>query len=245
MTTTLKTHQKVHTGEKPYKYRECDKCFTKWSHLQRHQSVHNQERPYKCKECGKSFTKCSTLQTHQKVHNVEKPYTSGNRLTEAWVVVLRAKAQVSRTCSGAEQAGRHRGESRWCRPGVRTQGGLRGGKARGSRGRRAGNPGGVCSAVAGTASLPPWILPGLTLITQTCLPVEHNKETWKVEREETVAKDPGMTNNFKAWFWCLVLVLLKKKSMALVRSIITPGPQVGYSFFLKEKLREEKRNRNG
>jgi hypothetical protein len=35
-----------------------------------------------------------------------------------------------------------------------------------------------------------------SLITQTSSPMEQNKETWKMERQEAVAKDPGMLEDW-------------------------------------------------
>ncbi|NWT76351.1 ZN287 protein, partial [Prunella fulvescens] len=57
----LHSHQKVHTGERPYKCLECEKSFSNSFCLIRHQIIHTGERPYTCRKCLKSFSDCSNL----------------------------------------------------------------------------------------------------------------------------------------------------------------------------------------
>ncbi|NXK43680.1 ZIK1 protein, partial [Piprites chloris] len=51
--STLLSHQHIHTGARPYTCRECGKSFRESCCLCTHQHIHTGERPYKCGECGK------------------------------------------------------------------------------------------------------------------------------------------------------------------------------------------------
>ena len=63
-------HQRVHTGEKPYKCLECMRSFTRSANLIRHQATHT--HTFKCLEYEKSFSCSSDLIVHQRIHMEEK-----------------------------------------------------------------------------------------------------------------------------------------------------------------------------
>ncbi|XP_053147498.1 zinc finger and SCAN domain-containing protein 31-like [Hemicordylus capensis] len=70
----LKTHEGIHTGEVPFQCSMCQKSFTSGSNLIAHERIHTGEKPYRCTYCEKSFRQKGTLTTHEKIHIGEKPY---------------------------------------------------------------------------------------------------------------------------------------------------------------------------
>uniref|UniRef100_A0A8C1TPA4 C2H2-type domain-containing protein n=1 Tax=Cyprinus carpio TaxID=7962 RepID=A0A8C1TPA4_CYPCA len=70
----LAVHQRVQSGQRPYKCQCCDKTFVASWDLRCHMLVHSGLRPFSCMECGKSFTERSSLNKHRRVHSGERPY---------------------------------------------------------------------------------------------------------------------------------------------------------------------------
>ncbi|KAL0858626.1 hypothetical protein ABMA27_012459 [Loxostege sticticalis] len=73
--TSLRFHQRTHTGERPYQCTECPKRFSVAQRLQIHMRTHSGERPYPCPHCPKAFKGKPNLNRHVRVHTGAKPYS--------------------------------------------------------------------------------------------------------------------------------------------------------------------------
>ena len=71
-----KTENELPFFKKPvlFSCSKCDKKFTSANSLKTHEIVHTNEKPFSCSKCDKAFTQASDLKRHKRIHTNEKPY---------------------------------------------------------------------------------------------------------------------------------------------------------------------------
>ncbi|XP_026140796.1 zinc finger protein 197-like [Carassius auratus] len=69
--SVLELHMRIHN--KGYQCQVCKKSFRFSSYLQQHSIIHTGKKPFRCPDCGKDFAFHHNMKTHQRLHQ-QKPF---------------------------------------------------------------------------------------------------------------------------------------------------------------------------
>lgn len=73
----------IHSGERPFKCKFCDRAFTQGKTLKFHLRRHLDEKPFVCTVCNGAFRQRDGLKRHLKSrHNIELKFDRQNQLDE-------------------------------------------------------------------------------------------------------------------------------------------------------------------
>uniref|UniRef100_A0A2K6K9X1 Zinc finger protein 785 n=1 Tax=Rhinopithecus bieti TaxID=61621 RepID=A0A2K6K9X1_RHIBE len=70
----LASHQRLHSGERPFPGGQCQARFSQRRYLLQHQFIHTGEKPYPCPDCGRHFRQRGSLAIHRRAYTRKKPY---------------------------------------------------------------------------------------------------------------------------------------------------------------------------
>ncbi|XP_004585646.2 zinc finger protein 408 [Ochotona princeps] len=85
---TLRAHERLHSGERPFRCPQCGRSYTLATKLRRHLKSHLADKPYRCTTCGMGYTLPQSLKRHLLSHRPTPPAAA------ATVVLLQTEPQL-------------------------------------------------------------------------------------------------------------------------------------------------------
>ena len=75
VSSDLKNHMRVHSGDRPFACTQCDYSAKQNSHIKTHtQLKHSGQKSFSCDQCNYTCKLASNLKKHIHIHSAEKPF---------------------------------------------------------------------------------------------------------------------------------------------------------------------------